>query len=268
MRSGAPLALATVSALTVARMLRRRGSRAGVRPIVFLDLDETLLRSLLLKGTKADLLASIEKRKKTYRNKTFTDNPQAGKMATFGMERAGRQLAWAKRGIEVVFPDGDRYLVVTRPGIENELRDLVDHADLCVLSAGAKDYVDLLLVQTGLRAMIPFVYSSRQNNDLSWAQGRPWVLVDDLEFSTASTQIKLRQILGLNPMDDDVPVPDQYKQNVIKVDAFQDALPDAKPITGLAGRVKRRLGVVAGSGGLARSAQRLRGSPHGPGREA
>ena len=246
MKSGASIALGTVAAVTLAGMLNRRGSTSTTRPMVLLDLDETLLRAEPMPSGKGKHKLVEERRLQVgrYVRRTVIERGEKAEFMRRMHARIEAKLAFTRAAREVRFEDGEGYLVLARPGIERELRKLADHADLAVLSAGSKDYVERLLRETGLRALVPFGYSSRDTNDFSWLSGRPWVLVDNLAFGTMGTDDKLRQLMGLGT---DAELGGEHEDRVVHVDDFDSYLPDKHPIDGLAEVVLQRLGTVAGS---------------------
>ena len=245
MMDGSKIALGTVAAVTLAGLMRR-GSASVVRPVVLLDLDETLVRAEpISRGRdRASVIGTRKDKVGRYAEKVTTSQ---GKQADFNrrlLSTAKAKLAFTQASREVRFEDGESYLVLARPNIERELRKLADHADLCVFSAGSKDYVERMMRETGLRALVPYSYSSRDTNDFSWLSGRPWVLVDNLAFGTASSNDKLRQLLGMKGEGEPG---SEHEDRLVQVDNFESNLPDKYPIDGLAEVVLQRLTTVTGS---------------------
>lgn len=116
----------------------QRTSRRSGRPVVILDMDETLLHSTVTR---------------------------------------------------------DGVIAKARPGVLSFLEQLSDMGfRLVVFSAGAPDYIPLALRSAGLSGRLRTWRSSRERNDWSMLEGRPWVLVDNETFSSDIVQTKLKQL--------------------------------------------------------------------------
>jgi len=243
--SGTKLAMGTVAALAVVGLVAsKRGSVATGRPVVFLDMDETLVKAKGGDRQQEWMKATAAVARAEAKVKLPGNSPARDRFNAIVSRNRDSYLAFVKASESLTFPDRDSYLLVVRPGIMRELRKLAKHADLYVLSAGTQEYVDRIMAKTGIGALVKGAHSSREWVDLSALSGRPWVLVDDLDFGTQSTEDKMKIILGRQDdfdNEDGEPIEEGLESCLVKVSAFEAKLPDRKPIVGLADIVLNRL---------------------------
>lgn len=251
---GSKLALGAVAALGVASVVAsKRGSRSSARPLVFLDMDDMLLKAKRI--GEDGIEGMIESaRRSAVRARSRLDggklNARMRSVLEKRIERSEREIRWLESAQILSFDGGqDEYAMVVRPGVVEALRELAERADLYVFSAGSEDYIDACMKATPIGGMVQGWFSSRLwNHDLPEIEGRPWVLVDDLEFSTAGTADKLRQILGIGEEEwreygyTTERVPERYRRNHVHAPPFRMELPEPTPFDGgMAAVVKERL---------------------------
>ena len=136
--------------------------------IVFVDLDNTLIQSL----------DNGQEYRKVYEQALARDN-------TSHMDQ--RMLALRKNRAErwdsaLPFPYyGPQARVAVRDGAEKFLKDLSEDCELHILTSADSEYARNALMSAKLDCYIDKVLSVREEFDVSWVSGKPWVLIDDLE---------------------------------------------------------------------------------------
>ena len=252
--NGVKLAFGTIAALGIASiMTQRHGSRSSVRPIVFLDMDDTLLKAKFIgedgiEGMIENARQLRKRRQSRITNPKFNDRMR--RVIQKSMECVQREVTWLKAAKILSFDSLDEYAMVVRPGVVESLRELSKHADLYVFSNGTEDYIEACMNASPIGKIVKGWYSSRLwNHDLPEIEGRPWLLVDDLAFNTASVADKLRQILDIGeddwrlygPYHTDKQVPKQYEINHVQIPPFKMELPESEPFSDMAEIVLKRL---------------------------
>jgi hypothetical protein len=178
------------------------------RPVIFVDLDETLVRaeSWGLYGNRdpLDVLAESAVRYEQRSGSSLI---------------ARRLLAIARESVQlrgaptVTFEASDgpsTYSVIVRPNIREMLESLQRVGELHLLTAGSRVYGERVLNAANLRGYFGDVYSLKDQPDLSWAANRPWVLIDDLSPTANGPVGKCRLV---DPSADP-------EQHVVQVDRF------------------------------------------------
>jgi phosphoglycolate phosphatase-like HAD superfamily hydrolase len=136
--------------------------------IVFVDLDNTLIQSL----------DNGQEYRKVYEKALERDNSSSIDQRMLAL-RKNRAEQWDKA---LPFPYyGPQARVAVREGAEKFLKDLSEDCELHILTSADSEYARNALMSAKLDSYIDKVMSVREEFDVSWVSGKPWVLIDDLE---------------------------------------------------------------------------------------
>lgn len=184
------------------------------RPVVFLDLDETLISSFSPIG-----LTQVE----NLLEKAWTKPPTEFNLKA--VERSQIRVTQIKNAFTI-----DDLMVIVRPDAQAAIDYLSTFAEVHVFTAASLEYAHAVINGTGLkfREGEGKVYSLREQDlDMTWAAGRRWVLLDD---TIAHAKVRL-----LRDLDTDV--------RVIQVDPLNLGS-RCEPLMIYAREAARRLGII------------------------
>lgn len=157
-----------------------------MQPIFFVDLDDTLIHSILITpGVLEAQQAHLLRYEKMQAPNALQARIQANLKA--------RVKVMTEAPIAVLDPE--RYLVLVRPGTVGFLQGLGLIGDVVILSAGHSDYVREVLRVTGLLPLVQGAHSTRTNPRFG-IQDRPWFLIDDMNWGSIGVTTKVQQISG------------------------------------------------------------------------
>ena len=147
------------------------------RPIVFSDLDETLLHSMEIQGLKDN------------------DSKSLG----------------ASKGVVEITISGKKRNIFPRPGLEHFLKEITKFAEVCILTHSPPTHAEKAVRALGIGHYFSDIYHTGEQSPSSLGEQfklteRKWILVDNLKVETIEIINKLR-ILGLsfpelNPKDE------------------------------------------------------------------
>jgi hypothetical protein len=155
------------------------GERRNMDNLVFVDLDETLIHTMM------EPLA-LDTRIERYATQVTTAHAHGdtvtAKWANFKLHHAMRiKEIWEAA---CPFPEYDANARITvRPGAVEGLEGLYGLGDVILFTAARHDYAVAALERVGLSNLFQLVYSLQDDPDLSWAFSRPRVLLDDTPAS-------------------------------------------------------------------------------------
>jgi hypothetical protein len=152
-----------------------------MKPIVYLDMDETLLHT---RGylTRPPSQARIE---------------EARRLKGVRLRFIQSQIKKAELWKTAYLTEFGHTLV--RPGAHDFIKRLATWADVYVFSAGQLDYVTATLKATKLDEHLLGCFSVHEQHDLP--NDRPWLLVDNLKPGTVGVKVKVCQVLKLDVED-------------------------------------------------------------------
>jgi hypothetical protein len=162
------------------------------RPVVFLDLDHTLVRTKLIPKDKAlkEAQSAIDSHTRFRERLAAKGRVIADKTA----EKVAYRDYLESAGVEIQ-PGREVWTTMPRPGLVELLEGLQEIAEVYLLSAGSVDYLEAVTDVFEVRQYFKGLLSVHEPEDIPDLTGRPWVLVDDLEWGTSGVQEKLR-LLG------------------------------------------------------------------------
>jgi len=137
------------------------------RPIVFLDLDETLISSF-----SPVELSQVEKLLEKAWNKPPT---------TFNLKNVElnqMRVTQVKNAFTI-----DDLMVIVRPDAQAAIDYLSTFAEVHIFTAASMAYAEAIVSGVGLKFAEGEgrIYSIRDEPDMTWAAGRRWVLIDDTQ---------------------------------------------------------------------------------------
>lgn len=163
------------------------------RPVVFLDMDHTLVCTKLipkaqaLREAQGAIDAHIRFRDRFAAKGKTIPNKLAEKTAIRDyIESAGIEIQ----------PGKEVWTTIPRPGLREFLERLVEVAEVYVLSSGSVNYLEAVTGVLGIDHFFTGLLSINNPESIPDLTGRPWMLVDDLEWRTSGVQEKLR-LLGI-----------------------------------------------------------------------
>jgi hypothetical protein len=137
------------------------------RPIVFLDLDETLISSFSpVELTQVERLLE----------KAWTKPPTEFNLKN--VERSQIRVNQIKAAFTI-----DDLMVIVRPDAQAAIDYLSTFAEVHIFTAASMAYAEAIVSGVGLKFKPDEgrIYSLRDEPDMSWAAGRRWVLIDDTQ---------------------------------------------------------------------------------------
>ena len=152
------------------------------RPLVFLDLDETLVSSF-----SPIPLEQVE----GLLEKAWAKPPTEFNLKV--VERSQIRVTQIKNAYTI-----DDLMVIVRPDAQAAIDYLSTFAEVHVFTAASSEYAHAVLNGTGLKFSEGEgrVYSLREQDlDMTWASGRRWVLLDD---TMAYAKVRLLRDLDVN----------------------------------------------------------------------
>jgi hypothetical protein len=137
------------------------------RPLVFLDLDETLISSFspIDLGVAENLL-----------EKAWTKTPTEFNLKV--VERSQIRVNQLKAAYTI-----DDLMVIVRPDAQEAIDYLSSFAEVHIFTAASYEYASAIVSGVGLKFKPDEgrIYSLRDGPDMTWAAGRRWVLLDDTQ---------------------------------------------------------------------------------------
>jgi hypothetical protein len=187
------------------------------RPLIFIDLDETLWASRMQNGW--NMLQQAEWELAHTTQKMEVSNDRIAALLARRIPSIQREIEQAREAETIQFGDVT-YDFVVNPYAEAVLAELAKYGELCVFTAAKRDYAEGALHAFGLARYFKRLYSTRDAlNDWSVLEkGRRFVLLDDAQGASRKLAWALKIIATPN---DDLPegVGDQLRANhIAKVD--------------------------------------------------